>query len=104
MAKFELYKDSASGYRWRLKSANGQVIATAGESYTSKSGAQNGINAVQRDAAERRSTTLLRGGRESSGRCLWDGRPTARSIVCWSSWCAQCLHEQTDTRRYSVDE
>ena len=50
MAKFELYKDSSGGFRWRLKSGNGQVIATGGESYTSKSGAQNGIDAVQRDA------------------------------------------------------
>jgi uncharacterized protein YegP (UPF0339 family) len=51
MAKFEIYKDTAGQYRWRLKSANGQTIATAGESYVSKSGAQNGIEAVKRDAS-----------------------------------------------------
>jgi uncharacterized protein YegP (UPF0339 family) len=34
-----------------LKSGNGQIIATSGEGYTSKSGAQNGIDAVKRDAA-----------------------------------------------------
>ena len=50
MAKFELYKDARGEYRWRLKSANGQTIATGGEGYTSKAGAQNGINAVKRDA------------------------------------------------------
>jgi uncharacterized protein YegP (UPF0339 family) len=50
MAKFELYKDSSGGYRWRLKSGNGQVVATGGESYTSKAGARNGIDAVKRDA------------------------------------------------------
>lgn len=50
MAKFELYKGSDSQYRWRLKSANGQVIATAGESYTTKASAENGIAAVKRDA------------------------------------------------------
>ena len=49
-AKFELYMDSSGGFRWRLKSGNGQVIATAGESYASKAGAQNGIDAVKRDA------------------------------------------------------
>jgi uncharacterized protein YegP (UPF0339 family) len=37
-------------YRWRLKSGNGQVIATGGEGYTSKAGALNGIEAVKRDA------------------------------------------------------
>ena len=49
-AKFELYKDAKGEYRWRLKSANGQVIATGGEGYESKGGAENGIAAVKRDA------------------------------------------------------
>ena len=50
MAKFELYQDARGEYRWRLKSANGQVIATGGEGYTSKAGAEKGIQAVMRDA------------------------------------------------------
>lgn len=50
MAKFEVYKDGRGEFRWRLKSGNGQTIATGGEGYTSKSGALNGIKAVQRDA------------------------------------------------------
>jgi uncharacterized protein YegP (UPF0339 family) len=50
VAKFELYKDGQGEFRWRLKSANGQVIATGGEGYQNKAGAQNGIAAVQRDA------------------------------------------------------
>lgn len=50
MAKFELYKGNDSQYRWRLKSANGQIIAIGGEGYTTKAGAQNGIAAVKRDA------------------------------------------------------
>jgi uncharacterized protein YegP (UPF0339 family) len=49
-AKFELYQDAKGEYRWRLKSANGQTIATGGEGYTSKGGAENGIAAVKRDA------------------------------------------------------
>jgi len=49
-AKFEVYTDKSGEYRWRLKSSNGQVIATGGEGYSSKSGAQNGIDAVKRDA------------------------------------------------------
>jgi uncharacterized protein YegP (UPF0339 family) len=50
MAKFELYKDGKGEYRWRLKSGNGQIIATGGEGYTTKTGAINGIEAVKRDA------------------------------------------------------
>ena len=51
MAKFEVYQDGKGEYRWRLKSGNGQVIASGGEGYTTKAGAQNGIDAVKRDAA-----------------------------------------------------
>ena len=47
--KFELYKDSSGGFRFRLKAANGEVIATS-ESYTSKSSAQNGIDSVKSNA------------------------------------------------------
>jgi uncharacterized protein YegP (UPF0339 family) len=43
MAKFELYKSPNGEYRWRLKATNGQVIATGGEGYSSKTAAQNGI-------------------------------------------------------------
>jgi uncharacterized protein YegP (UPF0339 family) len=49
-AKFELYQDAKDEYRWRLKSANGQVIATGGEGYASKAVAKNGIEAVKKDA------------------------------------------------------
>jgi uncharacterized protein YegP (UPF0339 family) len=49
-AKFELYKDSRGEYRFRLKAANGEIVAT-GESYKTKSGAKNGIDAVKRAAA-----------------------------------------------------
>ena len=50
-AKFHVYRDGKGEYRWRLRSGNGQVIASGGEGYTSKAGALNGIAAVQRDAA-----------------------------------------------------
>ena len=52
IAKFELYKGNDAQYRWRLKSANGQIIATGGEGYTTKGGAANGIAAVKRDAPD----------------------------------------------------
>jgi uncharacterized protein YegP (UPF0339 family) len=45
-AKFELYKDGQGKFRFRLRSANGEVIA-ASEAYNSKASAQNGIKAVQ---------------------------------------------------------
>jgi uncharacterized protein YegP (UPF0339 family) len=50
-AKFEIYEDGKGEFRFRLKAANGEVVAT-GESYKTKSGVINGIDAVKRAAAE----------------------------------------------------
>jgi uncharacterized protein YegP (UPF0339 family) len=49
--QFELYKDFRGRFRWRLKSGNGQVVATAGDSYKSKAGCRDGIDLVMRGAA-----------------------------------------------------
>lgn len=49
MAKFEIYKDSQGEFRWRLRAANGEVIAN-GEGYTSKAGCKNGIESVRENA------------------------------------------------------
>jgi uncharacterized protein len=48
-AKFELFKDKQGKYRFRLKAANGEIIAV-GEAYESRSGALNGIESVRRNA------------------------------------------------------
>ena len=49
MAKFEVYKDSAGEFRFRLKASNGQVIAI-GESYKTTAGVLNGIASIKRNA------------------------------------------------------
>jgi len=48
-AKFEIYK-SGTQYRWRLKAANGEIVAS-GEAYKTLSGAKDGVEAVKRAAA-----------------------------------------------------
>lgn len=48
-AKFEIYQDKKGEYRFRLKAANGQVIAT-GEGYKSKDSCLNGIESVKKNA------------------------------------------------------
>ncbi|CAN5527825.1 YegP family protein [soil metagenome] len=48
--KFELYKDKAGKFRFRLKAGNGQIIAVS-EAYEAKSAAENGIKSVQANAA-----------------------------------------------------
>ena len=47
--KFEIYKDTAEKFRFRLKAANGEVIA-AGEAYESKDGCKKGIESVKTNA------------------------------------------------------
>ena len=49
-AKFELFKDASGEFRFRLKAANGEIIA-ASEGYTSKAATQNGIASVKTNAA-----------------------------------------------------
>ncbi len=48
--KFEVYKDKKGEYRFRLKSGNGQIIAT-GESYPQLAACKNGISSIKRNAA-----------------------------------------------------
>lgn len=49
MPKFELYKDAAGKFRWRLKAPNGEIIGMS-EAYESKDGCKNGINSVKTNA------------------------------------------------------
>jgi hypothetical protein len=43
---FELYNDARGEYRFYLKAANGEIIASS-ESYKSKPAAQEGVNSVR---------------------------------------------------------
>ena len=48
--KFEVYKDKAGKFRFRLKASNGQVVAV-GEAYETKASAMKGVQSVQKNAA-----------------------------------------------------
>ena len=47
--KFEVYKDKAGEFRFRLKAANGQNIL-ASEGYSAKASCMNGIESVQKNS------------------------------------------------------
>jgi uncharacterized protein YegP (UPF0339 family) len=49
-SRFEVFEDRAGKFRFRLKAANGEVVAT-GEAYETKAAARKGCEAVQRAAA-----------------------------------------------------
>jgi uncharacterized protein YegP (UPF0339 family) len=48
--RFELYRDEADQWRWRLVHRNGNIVADSGEGYARKAGAKNGIESVKRNA------------------------------------------------------
>ena len=47
--KFEVYVDKAGEFRFRLKAANGEIIAT-GEGYKAKKSCLNGIESIRKNA------------------------------------------------------
>ncbi|NLF27366.1 MAG: YegP family protein [Clostridiales bacterium] len=47
--KFEIYKDKAGEFRFRLKARNGEIIG-ASEGYSAKAGCLNGIESVRKNA------------------------------------------------------
>lgn len=49
--KFEVYKDKAGEFRFRLKATNGQIIAV-GEGYKAMESCLNGIESVRKNAAD----------------------------------------------------
>ena len=54
---FEVYKDKAGQWRWRLKAANGQIIAT-GEGYKDKTGCEDAIASVKKTSQTAKTVEL----------------------------------------------
>lgn len=51
MAQFEIYRDSAEEYRWRLRADNGNIVADSGQGYSRRTDCENGIEHVRNQAA-----------------------------------------------------
>lgn len=51
-ATFELYRDKANEYRWRLRHENGNIIIDSGQGYSAKESAKNGIESVKENAPD----------------------------------------------------
>ena len=47
--KFELFKDKAGEFRFHLKAGNGEIVVSS-EGYKARTGAQNGIDSVIKNA------------------------------------------------------
>lgn len=44
--KIEIFKDEAGEWRWRIKAANGKIVATSGEGFTRKWSARRAAKRV----------------------------------------------------------
>lgn len=53
-ARWEIYKDTAGKYRWRLFAANNRKVASSGEDFSSKFAAEVSIIAAQKAAESTR--------------------------------------------------
>ena len=49
--KFEIYKDKASEFRWRLVGADEKSIAGSGQGYTTKQSCKDGVESVKKNGA-----------------------------------------------------
>ena len=47
-AAFEVYRDAADEWRWRLLHRNGEILADCGQGYSERTSAQDGIESVRR--------------------------------------------------------
>ncbi len=75
--KFELYKDKAGEFRFRLKAGNGEIIL-ASEGYKQRASAENGIDSVKSNAPddaryERKET--------SSGKPMFNLKATNGQVI-----------------------
>jgi uncharacterized protein YegP (UPF0339 family) len=51
-ATFELYKDKAGEFRFRLKDDEGNLLAISGKGYEKKADCQEAIDTIKRDASK----------------------------------------------------
>jgi uncharacterized protein YegP (UPF0339 family) len=49
--RFEIYRDHTGGWRWRLRSQNGNVVADSAEAYVHRGDCERGIELVKSSAS-----------------------------------------------------
>jgi uncharacterized protein YegP (UPF0339 family) len=65
MPKFQVYKDTAGKYRFRLRADNNKIIAV-GEAYETYASCMNGIKSIQRNSSAPVEDTTIEGQRFSN--------------------------------------
>jgi uncharacterized protein YegP (UPF0339 family) len=63
---YEVYPADNGGFGWRLKAANQEIVATAGQTFGDKHGARKAVDRVRRLAADTPTVTIL--DKDSNGK------------------------------------
>ncbi len=80
--RFEVYQDNAKEYRWRLKAANGAILATSGQGYKAKADCKNGVERIRKDAADKLKFETYQ---DNNGEYRWRLKATNGQIIGSSS-------------------
>ena len=78
---FEIYRDRAGEYRWRLLHENGNILAISGQGYTSRSNARNGIKSLQRGVDEDDDSAAFEIYEDDAGEYRWRLRHRNGNII-----------------------
>lgn len=92
--KFEIYKDIANEYRFRLKASNGQNIL-ASEGYSDKAGCKNGIESVKKNASD---DSRYERKQSSSGKYMFNLKAGNHQIIGTSQ-----QYESDQSREKGID-
>lgn len=57
-ATFEIYEDEGQEMRWRLRHANGEIVADGSQGYSSRNGVEDGIASVKTNAPNAETVTV----------------------------------------------
>lgn len=79
--KFVVYEDAGGKFRFRLKAANGKILATSGEGYTAKADAKKTIKAIIADIGKYEFETY----QDKKGEHRWRLKAKNGQIVAASS-------------------
>ena len=75
--KFEIYKDKAGEFRFRLKAGNGQTIL-ASEGYKAKASCLNGVESVRKNAG---NDALFERKQTASGKYMFNLKATNGQVI-----------------------
>jgi uncharacterized protein len=92
--KYEIYKDNAGEFRFRLKAGNGQIIL-ASEGYKAKASAVNGIDSVRKNAP---TDSLYERSESAAGKFRFNLKSTNGQVIGTSQ-----LYESAASRENGVE-